>query len=245
MRALVRRRPTAGTPTPEPVHTQDQLRARRRAGLSVVYDGKFSLAEEVAAICLPLARRSNRIDHDPLDLTRGPAKMFRLHVDALVDAVHGELIAGGVVTWLAEQDALVHLQRTAPRLDSAGRKQAVLRLIDIAPRPGEPDIGPESVASGRWATELVDIARAYSDPLADLLARCRPPHDPALRGRVSRSEQLNDLLREVDTAALDFMRRIERAENNTAQRRLTAQTTRQRRSDAARAELSKLGVPLP
>ena len=241
--ALIRRRPAADPPTP--LHTQEQLRARRRAGLSVVYDGTFSLAEEVAAICLPLARRSTRIDHDPGDLTRGPAKMFRLHVDALVDAVHGELIAGGVVTWLAEQDALEHLRRTAPHLDSATRKRAVCALVDLRPRPPEPDTTPESVASGRWATELVDIATPHSDPLADLLTRSLRPGDPTLRALTSRSERLCDLLREVDTAAVDFDRRIERAENNTAQRRLMAQTTSQRRSDAARAELSTLGVPLP
>lgn len=244
MRAsLARRRPAARTAEPE--FTQEQLRTRRRTGLSVVYDGTFSLAEEISAIALPLAERSTRLEHDPGDLTRGPAKMFRLHVDALVDAVHGELIAGGVVAWLAEADALEHLQRTAPRLDSATRKQAVRSLVDLAPRPAQPDTAPESITSGRWATELVEIAQTYSDPLADLLARSRRPHDPTLRGRVSRSEQLNDLLREVDTAASGFARRIERAEANTAQRRLMAQATGQRRADAARAELSKLGVPIP
>lgn len=244
MRAsLVRRRPAARTAEAE--YSQEQLRTRRRTGLSVVYDGTFSLAEEISAIALPLAERSTRLEHDPGDLTRGPAKMFRLHVDALVDAVHGELIAGGVVAWLAEADALAHLQRTAPRLESAARRQAVRSLVDLAPRPAQPDIAPESITSGRWATELVEIARTYSDPLADLLARSRRPHDPTLRGRVSRSEQLNDLLREVDTAAVGFARRIERAESNTAQRRLMAQTTGQRRADAARAELSRLGVPIP
>ena len=103
---------------------------------------------------------------------------------------------------------------------------------------------PGSRTSGRWATELVEIATPHSDPLADLLARTRRPGDPTLRGLTSRSERLCDLLREVDTAALDFARRIERAENNTAQRRLVAQTTSQRRAAAARAELNQLGVPI-
>ena len=145
---------------------------------------------------------------------------------------------------MAEQRARNHLQRTAPHLDSAARKRAVCALVDLEPRPPEPDITPESVASGRWATELVEIATPHSDPLADLLARTRRPGDPTLRGLTSRSERLCDLLREVDTAALDFARRIERAENNTAQRRLVAQTTSQRRAAAARAELNQLGVPI-
>ncbi|MGU3501896.1 hypothetical protein [Mycobacterium sp. C31M] len=247
MNAMTRRRPhpaSRHTPRPAPVYSQDQLRTRRRAGFATTYDGTFDLAAEVAAICLPLAKRATRLG-DPGDLTRGPAKMFGPHVDAMVDAIHGELIAGGVVAWFAEIDALEHLKRTSPQLDSATSRQAVRLLVDMTPRPLAPLVGPADIASGRWATALVELAAPHTAPLADLLARSWRPGAPELRGRLSRSERLCDLLRDVDTAAHEFNLRIERAEANAGNRRDYAPSNHQRRGTTARAELAKLGVPLP
>ncbi|MGP4054142.1 hypothetical protein ACTWP6_04850 [Mycobacterium sp. 4D054] len=209
--------------------TQAELRTRRRTGLSVVYTGKFDLAAEISDICQPLAARAA--------CQSNPPHMFAPLVRDLVDAVHGELIST-IVGWLAEISATERVQREGAHLDSAGRKQAVRHLTDLAPRPLAPKVGTDELASGSWATALIELAQPHTGPLADLLARSRPPGDPNLRASASRSERLCDLLRHVDTAARQLEIRIDKAER-AAQRRGPASLTPEQ---AKRAELRKLGI---
>lgn len=212
------------------VYSQTELRVRRRAGLSVVYTGEFDLTAEIADICGPLAARAARQSNPP--------HMFGPRVADLIDAVHGELVST-IVGWLAEIDAAERVQREGAHLDSAGRKQAVRHLTDLAPRPPAPKVGADELASGSWATALVEMARPYSGPLADLLRRSRPPGDPNLRASASRSERLCDLLREVDTAARQLEIRIEKAEQAAHRRGPAAPLTPEQ---AKRAELRRLGI---
>jgi hypothetical protein len=208
--------------------TQDELRQRRRGGLPVVYDGEFSLTDEISSICCPLGERAAR-----QGIT---ASQFSARVDRLADAVH-ELVSA-VVGWLAENEGRrLHAQRLAA-LDSADRARAVRRLVDLAPRPPLPVVGPGEIASGRWATALVEIAEPYTDALAQLLARSYPPGDPLLRRLDSRSEKLVDLLREVDSAARQAEIDLDKAEAAAARRRPTPRN----RAESARDELRALGI---
>jgi hypothetical protein len=161
--------------------------------------------------------------------------VFGARVADLADATH-ELV-WAVVGWLAEVDAR---SRTEHLTDDSGRRAAAIRLlVDLAQRPALPDIGPDELESGQWATALIAMAQPYSGPLSELLARSRPPGAPQLRGLVSRSERLCDLLREVDLAAHELSARIEKAEAAAAKRKTTPQQTR---AEVARAELRALGA---
>ncbi|MGV0645063.1 hypothetical protein ABQE44_16870 [Mycolicibacterium sp. XJ2546] len=215
---------------PSKVYSQKELRERRRSGLRVTYSGGFDLAAEIADICGPLARRASRLPNPQVCAGR---------IGDLVDAVHGELLSA-VVGWLEKIKADEHLEQVAADLDSASKTAAVQHLMDIAPRPEEPAIGPDAVCSGRWAADLIEIAQPYTAPLADLLARALPPDAVELRGVVSRSERLCDLLREVDTAARQLEIRIEKAQQATQRR-----PPRQTRADAAREALHKMGIEVP
>lgn len=224
-RTMIRRGAT--TAPNAPVLTQDELRARRRAGFPVVFTGEFDLTAEIRDICDPLARRAAAQSNPP--------HMFGPRIRDLVDAVHGELIST-VVGWFAELDAQTRTQHLAR--DTAKRKAAIRLLVNLAPRPLTPHIGEDSLTTGSWATTLVELAQPYSDPLADLLARSRPPGDPNLRAVASRSERLCDLLREVDTAARQLEIRIEKAEQAAHRSTLAALTP----DEAKRAELRRLGI---
>ncbi|OBI78913.1 hypothetical protein A5664_17060 [Mycolicibacterium fortuitum] len=232
MPTLTRKRATAVRPNDQPsrteaVYSQAELRERRRAGLSTVYGGAFSLADEMSAAVHPLAYRVSTLPNPQVCAGR---------VADLADAAH-ELVST-VTGWLAELDARARTEHLAH--DTAKRTAAVRLLVDLAQRPVLPEIGAEQVASGSWAAALVEMAQPYTGPLSDLLARSRPPGDSELRGLASRSERLCDLLRELDTATRQLQIRIGKAEG-AARRRPTQQS----RADAARSQLRDLGVNIP
>ena len=204
------------------------MRERRRGGLPVAYAGEFSLTEEVVSIVDQLARRASQLPN-PQGINR--------RVTELVDAVH-ELVST-VVGWLAKDEGCrAHEQRLAA-LESVDRARAVRLLVDLAPRPPLPVIGPAEITSGRWATALVEIIEPYDHPLAALLARSHAPGDPLLRCRTSRSEMLTDLLREVDSAARQAEIVVDKAEAAAANSKLNRQRDR---TEAAREELRALGI---
>ncbi|MDA4108167.1 hypothetical protein MHOL44478_12960 [Mycobacterium holsaticum DSM 44478] len=209
--------------------SQAQLRQRRRAGLTTAYGGAFSLPAEVSAVVHPLARRVSRLPN--------PQVCASCAAD-LADAVH-ELVST-VIGWLAEIDAKARAEHLT-HLDSAGKAQAVRLMVDLTQRPALPDIGSDALASGIWATHLVQMSQACSGELAGLLARARPPGDPQLRGVASRSERLCDMLRDVDTAARQLEIRIDRAEAAAAKRRRSQNS----RAQTKRAQLRELGVAIP
>ena len=225
--------------------TQDELRDRRRGGLGVAYVGDFGLSTEVGSICRPLASRIAGLSdvHDE----RGLGVMFMPRIGELVDAIHGALIFG-ITGWFADIDARERVQRDGAHLDPASRAAAVKNLVTLAPRPREPVIEPADLVSGQWVQTLVDLAAPFDHRLADLLGRAHPPGDERLRGRVSRSDKLVELLREVDHAARQLDLRIDTAERGAATRRTTAAAAAGAppaavsRADAARNALRDMGI---
>lgn len=178
----------AQRPQRPPVYTQAELRQRRRAGLPHTYGERWSLTEEVAAICLPLAER--------VAASSNPAGYWRW-VDDMALAVHG--LVHAAVGLLAERDA----QRRTRHLDVDHRGRSIRALVDLAKRPALPEITDEHLAAGTWAAILTELAGPYATELADLFAR-------ALTTRAS--ERLDGGLRDVDLAALALERRLERDE---------------------------------
>lgn len=206
-----------------------EQRRRRRAQLPLAYDGAFDLAAEVAAITEPLAARV-------ADAAQPLA--FRPHVIELADATH-ELVST-VVGWLAETDALARTRHLAA--EPGSRRKAVRTLCDLAQRPALPEITDGMLTSGSWAALLTSMAGPSVGPLAALLARSWPPDHEALRGRPSRSERLNELVRNtIDRAALALERRLDWAESAPPAR---LRPTEAERTEQARAELAAMGVVL-
>lgn len=206
--------------------TQAELRERRRAGLTVGhYGGGWSLAREIAEAVNPLAQRIAAADR--------PARFAHsMHsVPWLAEATH-ELV-GTVVGWVAERDARA---KTAHLADEPGkRRYAMTTLIDLAKRPALPQITDEALADGSWAVSVVAMADGIDTAFSELLAQSYPPGAPALRGQLSRSQQLDALLaRTIDRAALELSRRLDRDEH--ADRRRT--TT----DPDPRAQLAALGI---
>ena len=222
---MIPRRRTAPPITAVVAFDQDEQRQRRRQHLVVVYDGRFSLADEVAAITGPLARR---VADRPQPLA------FRNYVAELADAVHEA--ASTVVTWAAESSARRVTEHLAG--EPGKRSYAVRKIVDLAQRPALPELTDNALNTGQWSARLVAMVEPTSVQLADLLARAFPPQDDRLRGQVSRSERVEKLLREtVDQAALSLGRRLDWAESQPAPRPAAS-------ADAI-AELAELGVVLP
>lgn len=100
-----------------------------------------------------------------------------------------------------------------------------------------PEITDAMIADGSWVTALTEMVEPIDAALGDLLARAFSPGAPELRGRPSRSDRLEGVLRETaDRAALSLERALSAAaERPAAQTRPTADP---------RAELEAMGVRL-
>ena len=205
----------AQRPRPAPAYTQDQLRERRRAGLTHTYGGRWSLTAEVASICELLAER--------VAAAPRPGAYWRA-VDDVAVAVHGLFHA--VVGLLAERDA----QRRTKHLGVDVRGRSIRALVDLAERPKLSEITDEQLAAGTWARTLTALADRYSAELANLLGR-------ALTTAVS--DRLNAALRDVDRAALALERRLDRDEQARATKTTKTVPTP---TEQARAELAALGI---
>jgi hypothetical protein len=210
----------AQRPQRPPVHTQDQLRERRRRGLTHVYGGGWSLTAEIAAICDPLARR---VADAP-----SPAR-FRTHTDStvswLVEEVHG--LVHIVVGLLARADA----ERRCRHLGVDERGRSIRALVDLAERPKLPEIGDEELADGTWPATLILMAQPYSAKLDALLGNA---------ATTAVSDRLRAALTDVDAAALSLARRLDRDEAARAAK--AAATPPKTQADRARDELARLGI---
>lgn len=220
----------AGAPSRPPRrYTQDELRARRRAGfMAGHYDGDWSLAAEVAAVCRPLADRIAAADR-PQRFNHSPAS-----VPWLIEEAH-ELV-GVVVGWVAEADAR---RKTAHLADEPGkRRYAMQTLIDLAKRPALPEVTDDMLADGSWSAALIAMADGINAAFSDLLRHSYPPNAAGLRGQASRSERLHELLRRtIDRVAVGMEQRLDRDEHNRP-----ASADHRTPDERARAELAALGV---
>lgn len=210
-------------------YTQDELRARRRAGfMAGHYSGDWSLAAEVAAVCRPLADRIAAAEHP------GRFRVSSASVPWLVEEVH-ELV-GVVVGWVAEADAR---RKTAHLADEPGkRKFAMTTLIDLAKRPALPEVTDKALADGSWADQLIAMTDGVDAAFSDLLRHSYAPGAMELRGQSSRSERLDALLRRtIDRAAVALERRLDRDEHHRR-----PDPDDRTPDERARAELAAMGV---
>lgn len=223
-------KPKAGPKLP-PVYTQAELRDRRRNGLTHVYGSGFSLTVEVADL-ITAAAAGVAADVNP--------RAFRDDVERLADAVH-ELL-GTVVGWVAEAEAIAKV--TAANVAPDSRARSVRLLKDIAERPPALTITDADLQTGKWATELVEMARPYSDPLSGLLGRApRPGMVPD--GALSLSERLEAALKPVDRAVRELQRQMSWIEYcRTENAKIAATRAGNDPKARARAELAALGIVL-
>jgi hypothetical protein len=179
---------------------QAGLRRKRRANHHDHhrYTGDFSLLVEVVDQCLPLARRVE---------ARPNQAHYAESVEELVGAVYS----------LVRISALLVARSAAIRRCAAfpveQRGTAIKRLLSETPMPKRPQIGPAALKAGTWARVLAGLARPYSRPLGELLANAASAHQR--RGSPTVSQQLEEQLRLVDTAALSLQRRLDAAETST------------------------------
>jgi len=204
---------------------QAEQRRRRRARQTVVYRGGFSLTTEVAEMLTPLA---DRIAAEP-----SPSVWWQ-RVTELADATHSTIVA--VADLLAEADALRRTRHLPPE-----KRGTAVRLIREQAKQYRPDrlvVTDDELAAGSWAAALTELARPYSDALADLLARATPPG--TTRGRLCPSEQVEAALRLIDSPAIAIRNTLDTAAAGRVARQAPRPTRRS--SEEIAAELAALGV---
>ena len=167
----------------------------------IVYGGEFDLSAEVFSIAAPLAGR----------VAAAPRPdAYLAEVEDVADAVHA--LAHVAVGLLAERTARGKVANL--RFEDRGR--AVRALVDLTPRPRQPQVDG-LLEAGTWAAALTEHVRPYAAGLADYLAATKPPG--TTRGALSVSERIEASLREVDRAAITLERKLDRAERDRAARR--------------------------
>lgn len=202
---------------PEPTYDQDAKRERRRRWLPVALDGDFDLAAEVDAIVGPLA---TRVAAQP------NARGYIGYAETIADQV-GELCGA-----VAE---LVGDPRTN-RLSATDRRRA-RDAMKVVTRSSVPTITADALAEASWVEPLVALARRSSDPLAAALGR----QPSSRRGEPTASDTVLGALRDLDRAALDLVRRLDRSEFLRAQ--FGDAASPQRSSEqAAQETLRELGL---
>lgn len=206
---------------PEPRHTQDEQRVRRRQGLSNHLVGTWRLDTEIADILGQLA-----VEITGLREPRAMRRSIEAVAEAVADLVH---VAAGLV---AESKVA----------DGRTRRSAA----DLAVRPRQPSVTDEQIADGTWVEEMVLYAGEIAGDLAAVLDRTLPPEHPGLRGEPSASERLEHALREFDRAGRDLERRIPDVRRRQALPSMDEYNQQQRERierERVERELSRLGVP--
>lgn len=208
----------------EPV-TQAQCREARRTRMPYSWPADFALSREIIEIFEPLAEAVAALPNPG----RAAAE-----VEKVADAVYE------LVTDLADLVGAADSARRVAHLPIDSRVSAKRLLDDLAPPPpARPTITEAQLVEGTWPAPLVELAAPYAEPLAALLRA------DARIGGESVSDHLEEGLRFVDAAALQLQRRIDRLESVTLRHRTPAAPAPASPADRARAELTRLGVPLP
>lgn len=222
-------------PHPEPTYSQPELRERRRQGYTVRLGGDWSLTDEVAAICTPMAEKISDAPHSvrflraqAIDPLAGQPMAAGASIDDLADAVHGVIFV--VVGMLREDEA----SRQMKHLTAEQRTRARVLISTLAERPPLPEFDRADAHSGAWVPPLVDMCAPYAAPLADLLERA---------ATWAVSDRLVAALREVDHAVRALEQRLALDAVIRADRDARTVPTISE-ADRARAELESLGVSL-
>jgi hypothetical protein len=209
--------------------TLAECREARRTKMAWTWTADFDASREVTEVFNPLAAAVAALP----DPTRAAPE-----IDKVVDAVHETVVEVRDLTTRADA-----AKRTA-HLPVDQRGAAKRLVLDLTPpAPARPVITEAQLAAGTWVALLAELAAPYAEPLLQLLVA------DARIGGVSVSERLEIRLTEIDRAALTLTRRIDRIEAVTLRHRAPASpapaVTPADKADSARAELARLGVPLP
>ncbi|MDV7174230.1 hypothetical protein R4144_12760 [Gordonia amicalis] len=189
IRARQRRWPARTEPI---VYSQTEQRTRRRNRVPVALDGRFDLGVEVAAILGPVA--------EVVAAEPSPGS-YLAATDEVIEATFAAV--SRLADLLADRDARGQLDAVRP--DDRGRARRALRAL--APHPTRPTLTRADLVAGSWAATLADMARPFTEPLADYLGRTvSPDGEPS-----AVSDTVVEALREIDRAALSLTRRAERA----------------------------------
>ncbi|MBD1318525.1 hypothetical protein [Gordonia hankookensis] len=170
----------------------------------MTYDGRFRLADEVAAILAPLADRAGALPR--------PAMVIAEVSDVVTESA---LALDRCAAIIADREIA---QRTAHIGPYERRAAARRELVRTRPRITAPPLTPEMVTSGTWIAALTTLAAPLERPLADALAAPvgAIPADSPLPGRRddgARSDKLVAALRVIDLAAGELASRLDRIES--------------------------------
>ncbi|MBF6070140.1 hypothetical protein [Nocardia farcinica] len=159
----------------------DLQRDRRRKGLAVVLDERFTLSEEVAVIFGPVAARLSAVPEPG----RWAGRLDRvLRADAVARQED----------WTAANVAL----------------RDIARLVRM-PIAEVPRFDPQSLADGSWVAVLVDACRPLDVPVSEYLGREGMRREQSrARGVEPEPSPVLDHLRVLDRAALALDRELSR-----------------------------------
>ncbi len=202
-----------------------ERRTRRGQRLRNRYPS-FSMSGEITEQFGPLAAQI---------AARYAPERYQAMVASAVELVHEGV--GTAAGWAGQPDAFSKTKHLAG--DRAARERAITLIGDLTQRPALLEVTAEMLIDGSWVASLAAMAVPLDAPLSALLARAAPPGSNALKGNLSRSEQLDKLLREtIDRAAGKLTRQLDQASRHPFFQPPVAQ------DDAARDELAKMGVAL-
>ena len=207
--------------------TQAECMVARRGKLHFDWPPGWDLGAEIEAIFRPLARQAAACSQ--------PSSLIT-DINTVIDATHESI--SEIAVLVAKADAAARSAHVP--VDQRGVARRL--VLDLFQRPVRPEIADSDLARGRWVTPLCKLAEPYSGPLSQLLAT------DARVGGESVSDRLDAALRRIDAAALTLARRIEAVSRSLAPSPAApapAPTVTSDKADRARAELSRLGVPLP
>jgi hypothetical protein len=229
LKAAECRAPVAPPRRVEP-RTQTECREARRTGMPFGWPRDFDISREISEICCPLEAALAALP----DPGRAAPELRKV-----VDVVHQAVVE------IANLVGRADMARRVAHLPIEQRGSAKRLLADLAAAsPTRPVTSKAQMAAGTWAAPLVKLAEPYRESLSQLLTV------DARIGGESVSDHLDEALARIDSAALNLTRRIERIEAVTLRGSrpavpAVAAVAPADKADKARAELARLGVPLP
>lgn len=210
---------------------QAEARLRRRRGFEVHHGSDWSLVDEVADVCKPLAMAVAQVfsGSGPVLRDRDTGELaLRSEVESLVASV--TRLRAAVAEIIAEAKPAARIRgRVAAAVREPGHRRA-------------PEVSDHVLISGDWGDALVELVKPLSTDLAAVLRDAHAPQGFA----PAASLRLDQALRVVDHAASALSSRVakvvERQELLSSIPRLKAEGERRRDTEKAQETLRRLGL---